>query len=69
VNAEYCRAYAQPTAAAAGVSQEPETSPLDGPYRLVIDNLGVDAPIATSLVYTKLSPTECPSTVSSPHII
>ncbi|MCH8813731.1 MAG: class F sortase [Chloroflexi bacterium] len=39
---------AQPTPAAAGVSQQPDSSPLgDGPYRLVIDKLGVDAPIAT----------------------
>lgn len=39
---------AQPTPTAAGVSQEPEPSPLgDGPYRLVIDKLGVDAPVAT----------------------
>ncbi|MFQ5472408.1 MAG: class F sortase [Dehalococcoidia bacterium] len=39
---------AQPTPLAAGVSQAPEPAPLgDRPYRLVIDKLGIDAPVAT----------------------
>lgn len=39
---------AQPVPVAAGVEQAPNYGPLgEGPYRLVIDKLGVDAPVAT----------------------
>lgn len=39
---------AQPAPVAAGVEQAPDYGPLGpGPYRLVIDKLGVDAPVAT----------------------
>lgn len=38
----------QPAPVAAGVEQAPNYGPLgEGPYRLVIDKLGVDAPVAT----------------------
>jgi len=39
---------AQPAPVAAGLEQAPDYGPLGpGPYRLVIDKLGVDAPVAT----------------------
>lgn len=44
----YVRPAVQSVPVTAGVEQSPEYGPLgEGPYRLVIDKLGVDAPVAT----------------------